>query len=213
MRYIQTGASTSASPVCLGRVGENGVVRLLIDTSIWAQEFPGGRLALFMERPDGRKYLAAVEDSGGSWAYTLTSADLAMAGRGRMQMQWMIDGQIARSKILDTVILPSITASEGPPGYPEQGYLEQMAAIGAQAALDADRAEAAADGLSGMGARAVTLDAGSQATVEVTEGPDGGKTLVFGIPRGEAGGGEINELSKEDVDEVLTILKEDDELA
>lgn len=211
MREIRV--DSGSSHVTLGRVGENRVAQLLIDTSDWAREFPGGRLALFIERPDGRKYIAAVENSGGSWAYTLTSADLAMAGRGRMQLQWMVDEQIARSKILDTVTMPSIMASEGPPGYPEQGYLEQMAAIGAQAALDADRAEAAADSLSGMGARAVTLEAGSEATVEVTEGPDGGKTLVFGIPRGEAGGGEVHELSKEDVDEVLTILKEDDELA
>lgn len=211
MREIRV--DSGSSHVTLGRVGENRVAQLLIDTSDWAREFPGGRLALFIERPDGRKYIAAVENSGGSWAYTLTSADLAMAGRGRMQLQWMVDGQIARSKILDTVTMPSIMASEGPPGYPEQGYLEQMAAIGARAALDADRAEAAADGLSGMGARAVTLEPGSEATVEVTEGPDGGKTLVFGIPRGEAGGGEVHELSKEDVDEVLTILKEDDELA
>lgn len=212
MREIRV--DSGSSHVTLGRVGENRVAQLLIDTSDWAREFPGGRLALFIERPDGRKYIAAVENSGGSWAYTLTSADLAMAGRGRMQLQWMVDEQIARSKILDTVTMPSIMASEGPPGYPEQGYLEQMAAIGAQAALDANRAEVAADGLSGMGARAVTLEAGSQATVEVvTEGPDGGKTLVFGIPRGEAGGGEVHELSKEDVDEVLTILKEDDELA
>ena len=211
MREIRV--NSGSSHVTLGRVGENKVAQLLIDTSDWAREFPGGRLALFIERPDGRKYIAAVENSGGSWAYTLTSADLAMAGRGRMQLQWMVDEQIARSKILDTVTMPSIMASEGPPGYPEQGYLEQMAAIGAQAALDADRAEAAADSLSGMGARAVTLEAGSEATVEVTEGPDGGKTLVFGIPRGEAGGGEVHELSKEDVDEVLTILKEDDELA
>ena len=185
----------------------------MMDASDWAREFPGGRLALFIERPDGRKYIAAVENSGGSWAYTLTSADLAMAGRGRMQMQWMVGGQIARSRMVDAVVLPSLDGLGDPPEEPEQGYLEQMAAIGAQAALDADRAEAAADGLSGMGARAVTLDAGSEATVEVTEGPDGGKTLVFGIPRGEAGGGEVHELSKEDVDEVLTILKEDDELA
>lgn len=211
MREIRV--DSGSSHVTLGRVGENKVAQLLIDTSDWAREFPGGRLALFIERPDGRKYIAAVETSGGSWAYTLTSADLALAGRGRMQLQWMVDEQIARSKILDTVTMPSIMASEGPPGYPEQGYLEQMAAIGAQAALDADRAEAAADSLSGMGARAVTLEAGSEATVEVTEGPDGGKTLVFGIPRGEVGGGEVHELSKEDVDEVLTILKEDDELA
>lgn len=209
MREIRV--DSGSSHVTLGRVGENRVAQLLIDTSDWAREFPGGRLALFIERPDGRKYIAAVENSGGSWAYTLTSADLAMAGRGRMQLQWMVDEQIARSKILDTVTMPSIMASEGPPGYPEQGYLEQMAAIGAQAALDADRAEAAADGLSGMGARAVTLDAGSDATVEVvTEGAEGRRILVFGIPRGEGGGGAVNELSPEDVEEVLTILKEDE---
>lgn len=209
MREIRITPGTRG--VTLGRVGENRVAQLLIDTSDWAREFPGGRLALFIERPDGRKYIAAVENSGGSWAYTLTSADLAMAGRGRMQLQWMVDGQIARSKILDTVTMPSIMASEGPPGYPEQGYLEQMAAIGAQAALDANRAEAAADGLSGMGAKAVTLEAGSEATVEVvTEGAEGRRILVFGIPRGEGGGGAVNELSPEDVEEVLTILKEDE---
>ena len=209
MREIRV--DSGSSHVTLGRVGENRVAQLLIDTSDWAREFPGGRLALFIERPDGRKYIAAVENSGGSWAYTLTSADLAMAGRGRMQLQWMVDEQIARSKILDTVTMPSIMASEGPPGYPEQGYLEQMAAIGAQAALDANRAEAAADGLSGMGARAVTLEAGSDATVEVvTEGAEGRRILVFGIPRGEGGGGAVNELSPEDVEEVLTILKEDE---
>ena len=209
MREIRITPGTRG--VTLGRVGENGVSRLVMDVSDWAREFPGGRLALCIERPDGRKYIAAVENSGGSWAYTLTSADLAMAGRGRMQLQWMVDGQIARSKILDTVTMPSIMASEGPPGYPEQGYLEQMAAIGARAVSAAERAEQAADGLSGMGAKAVTLEAGSEATVEVvTEGAEGRRILVFGIPRGEGGGGAVNELSPEDVEEVLTILKEDE---
>lgn len=209
MREIRV--DSGSSHVTLGRVGENRVAQLLIDTSDWAREFPGGRLALFIERPDGRKYIAAVENSGGSWAYTLTSADLALAGRGRMQLQWMVDEQIARSKILDTVTMPSIMASEGPPGYPEQGYLEQMAAIGARAVSAAERAEQAADGLSGIGARAVTLEPGSEATVEVvTEGAEGRRILVFGIPRGEGGGGAVNELSPEDVEEVLTILKEDE---
>ena len=57
----------------------------------------------------------------------------------------------------------------------------------------------------------ITLEAGSEATVEVvTEGAEGRRILVFGIPRGEGGGGAVNELSPEDVEEVLTILKEDE---
>lgn len=212
MREIYINKGTTS--VVLGHAGENLAVRLIMDTSEWEREFPGGKLALLMERPDGRKYTAAVESEEEQWSYSVTSGDVGVPGQGRMQLQWMVEEQIARSRVLGTVVYSSIMANEEPPPPPEQGYLEQMAAIGAQAALDANRAEAAADGLSGMGARAVTLEAGSQATVEVvTEGPDGGKTLVFGIPRGEAGGGEVHELSKEDVDEVLTILKEDDELA
>lgn len=211
MREIRITPGTRG--VTLGRVGENGVSRLIMDVSDWERAFPGGILALFMERPDHARYNAVVEQTNAGWAHILTAADLEITGRGYIQMQWLAGAQVKRSQIVNTYVLSSMGSLDSPPSPPEQGYLEQMAAIGAQAALDADRAEAAADGLSGMGARAVTLDAGSDATVEVTEGPDGGKTLVFGIPRGEAGGGEVHELSKEDVDEVLTILKEDDELA
>ena len=146
-----------------------------------------------MERPDHARYNAVVEQTNAGWAHILTAADLEITGRGYIQMQWLAGAQVKRSQIVNTYVLSSMGSLDSPPSPPEQGYLEQMAAIGAQAALDADRAEAAADGLSGMGARAVTLE--------------------VGIPRGEAGGGEVHELSKEDVDEVLTILKEDDELA
>lgn len=211
MREIRITPGTRG--VTLGRVGENGVSRLIMDVSDWERAFPGGILALFMERPDHARYNAVVEQTNAGWVHVLNAADLEITGRGYIQMQWLAGAQVKRSQIVNTYVLSSMGSLDSPPSPPEQGYLEQMAAIGAQAALDADRAEAAADGLSGMGARAVTLDAGSDATVEVTEGPDGGKTLVFGIPRGEAGGGEVHELSKEDVDEVLTILKEDDELA
>ena len=211
MREIRITPGTRG--VTLGRVGENGVSRLVMDVSDWERAFPGGILALFMERPDHARYNAVVEQTNAGWVHVLNAADLEITGRGYIQMQWLAGAQVKRSQIVNTYVLSSMGSLDSPPSPPEQGYLEQMAAIGAQAALDADRAEAAADGLSGIGARAVTLEPGSEATVEVTEGPDGGKTLVFGIPRGEAGGGEVHELSKEDVDEVLTILKEDDELA
>ena len=211
MREIRITPRTRG--VTLGRVGENRVSQLVMDVSDWERAFPGGILTLFMERPDHARYNAVVEQTNAGWVHVLNAADLEITGRGYIQMQWLAGAQVKRSQIVNTYVLSSMGSLDSPPSPPEQGYLEQMAAIGAQAALDADRAEAAADGLSGMGARAVTLEPGSEATVEVTEGPDGGKTLVFGIPRGEAGGGEVHELSKEDVDEVLTILKEDDELA
>ena len=173
----------------LGYVGEKEVTRVFIDTSEWENEFPGGSLALFMERADGVSYIAAVERTEAGWAHTLTAADLAAPGRGRMQLQWVVGEQIARSRVVGTVTLPSLDGLSDPPEEPEQGYLEQMAAIGAQVQTDAERAsqsaqeaQETADRLSGLGAEAETLDPGSQATVTVEDGK-----IVYGIPRGDQG--------------------------
>ena len=129
--YIDHGVNSAA----IGRVGENGVSQLVMDAADWESEFPGGTLNLFMERADGARYVAAVERTEAGWAHTLTAADLAAPGRGRMQMQWMVGEQIARSRMVGTVILPSLDGLSDPPEEPEQGYLEQMAAIGAQVQL------------------------------------------------------------------------------
>lgn len=187
MREIRIG---HGSPnVTLGHAGENGVAQLVMDAADWESEFPGGTLNLFMERADGARYVAAVERTDAGWAHTLTAADLAAPGRGRIQMQWMVGEQIARSRMVGTVILPSLDGLGDPPEDPEQGYLEQMAAIGAQVQTDAERAaqsaqeaQETANRLSGLGAEAETLEPGSQATVTVGDGK-----IVYGIPRGDQG--------------------------
>lgn len=183
--YIDHGVNSAT----IGRVGENGVAQLVMDAADWESEFPGGTLNLFMERADGARYVAAVERTDAGWAHTLTAADLAAPGRGRIQMQWMVGEQIARSRMVGTVILPSLDGLGDPPDEPEQGYLEQMAAIGAQVQTDAERAaqsaqeaQETADRLSGLGAEAETLEPGSQATVTVEDGK-----IIYGIPRGDQG--------------------------
>lgn len=187
MRDIQIIHGVNSATI--GRVGENGVAQLMMDASDWESEFPGGTLNLIMERADGARYNAAVERTEAGWAHTLTAADLAAPGRGRMQMQWVVGEQIARSRMVGTVTLPSLDGLSDPPDEPEQGYLEQMAAIGAQVQTDAERAsqsaqeaQETADRLSGLGAEAETLEPGSQATVAVEDGK-----IVYGIPRGDQG--------------------------
>ena len=187
MREIRIGHG--CPNVTLGHAGENGVAQLMMDASDWESEFPGGSLALFMERADGVSYIAAVERTDAGWAHTLTAADLAAPGRGRIQMQWVVGEQIARSRMVDAVVLPSLDGLSDPPDEPEQGYLEQMATIGAQAqasaesaAQSAQEARETADRLSGLGAEAETLEPGSQATVTVEDGK-----IVYGIPRGDQG--------------------------
>lgn len=187
MREIRIGHG--CPNVTLGHAGENGVAQLMMDASDWESEFPGGALNLFVERGDGVRYNAAVERTEAGWAHILTAADLAAPGRGRIQMQWVVGEQIARSRMVDAVVLPSLDGLSDPPDEPEQGYLEQMAAIGAQVQTDAERAaqsaqeaQETADRLSGLGAEAETLEPGSQATVTVEDGK-----IIYGIPRGDQG--------------------------
>ncbi len=124
----------SVTTVVLGRAGENRVAALEMDTSDWARDYPGGTLALYMEGVDGAAYNAGVARGDGDvWTHVLTAADMRAAGNGRLQMQWVVDDQIARSRIVGTVVLPSIDQVGAPPTEPEKGYLEQMAEIGAQA--------------------------------------------------------------------------------
>lgn len=82
MQDIEINAQTLN--ITLGRAGENEVRRLIMDVSDWAAEFPGGDLALFMERPDGVCYNAAVEQQEAAWIHVVSAADTGAAGRGRM---------------------------------------------------------------------------------------------------------------------------------
>lgn len=180
----------SVTTVVLGRAGENRVAALEIDVGDWARDYPGGTLALYIEGVDGAAYNAAVARGDGDvWTHVLTAADLRAAGNGRLQMQWVVGDQIARSRIVGTVVLPSIDQVGAPPTEPEKGYLEQMAKIGAQVQAGAERAaqsvqkvQETADTLSGLEAEAETLEAGSQATVTITDGK-----IIYGIPRGDQG--------------------------
>lgn len=72
MRDIQIIHGVNSATI--GRVGENGVAQLMMDASDWESEFPGGSLALFMERADGVSYIAAVERTDAGWAHILTAA-------------------------------------------------------------------------------------------------------------------------------------------
>lgn len=64
--------------------------------------------------------------------------------------------------------------------------------------------------ITGMGARAETLPAGSEATVRIEEDEDGNRVLVFGIPAGtEEGGGGTSGSGAEIKVDGKTIVQED----
>lgn len=67
------------------------------------------------------------------------------------------------------------------------GELNNVIAAGEAARSAAEAAQSAADGINNIKVAANTLEAGSQATVKISDGADGAKVITYGIPKGDAG--------------------------
>lgn len=67
------------------------------------------------------------------------------------------------------------------------GELDNIIAAGEAARTAAEAAQSAANGINNIKVAANTLEAGSQATVKISDGADGAKVITYGIPKGDAG--------------------------
>lgn len=83
MRDIRIHQRTDS--IVLGYAGENAVNQLIIDASEFDRDFPGGQMALFMERPDKMRYSAEVKKQGSDWTHVITGGDVEIPGRGFLQ--------------------------------------------------------------------------------------------------------------------------------
>ena len=67
------------------------------------------------------------------------------------------------------------------------GELDNIIAAGEAARSAAEAAQSAANGINNIKVAANTLEAGSQATVQISDGVGGVKVITYGIPRGDTG--------------------------
>ena len=67
------------------------------------------------------------------------------------------------------------------------GELDNIIAAGEAARTAAEAAQSAANGINNIKVAANTLQAGSQATVQISDGVGGVKVITYGIPRGDTG--------------------------
>lgn len=67
------------------------------------------------------------------------------------------------------------------------GELDNIIAAGEAARTAAEAAQSAANGINNIKVAANTLEAGSRATVQISDGVGGVKVITYGIPRGDTG--------------------------
>ena len=108
-----------SSSLQLGRQGENGVTEITFLCAGYAKMYGDGFAEAVHRTPDGTTYPVNIEqDENNRVSWLISDGDTATAGTGQLELRWMVNGNLAKSKIFSTIIKSALTAPETPPdGY------------------------------------------------------------------------------------------------
>lgn len=162
---------TKGGYILLGRCGENLARTVEIDVSEYLKEYPGAAVTLLHRRHgESDIYPVAAELRDGCLVWQPTSADTAIAGSGEAEVRVTVDGVLAKSKILSTMVDKSLTGQETDAPQPGMDWVDKIVnAIG---------------NAQNMKAEAESVAYGTPASAEY-DGKTG--TMHFGIPEGRPG--------------------------
>lgn len=162
---------TKGGYILLGRCGENLARTVEIDVSEYLVEYPGAVVTLLHRRHgESGIYPVAAELRDGCLVWQPTSADTAIAGSGEAEVRVTVDGVLAKSKIISTMVDKSLTGQETDAPEPGMDWVDKITtAIGS---------------VQNMKAEAESVAYGEPATAEY-DGKTG--TMKFGIPEGRPG--------------------------
>lgn len=162
---------TKGGYILLGRCGENLARTVEIDVSEYLVEYPGAVVTLLHRRHgESGIYPVAAELRDGCLVWQPTSADTAIVGDGEAEVRVTVDGVLAKSKILSTMVDKSLTGQETDAPEPGMDWVDKITtAIG---------------NVQNMKAEAESVAYGEPASAEY-DGKTG--TMHFGIPEGRPG--------------------------
>lgn len=162
---------TKGGYILLGRCGENLARTVEIDVSEYLAEYPGAVVTLLHRRHgESGIYPVAAELRDGCLVWQPTSADTAIVGDGEAEVRVTVDGVLAKSKILSTMVDKSLTGQETDVPEASKGWVDAViSAVG---------------NVQNMKAEAESVAYGEPATAEY-DGKTG--TMKFGIPEGRPG--------------------------
>lgn len=163
--------------IVLGRVGEHLAQAIVFDCSAFVQLYGMGTAVLYARLPSGEKYPVPVAQEGSTVTWTVRAADLGTAGLGRGELQWIVNGAVAKTHVFRTRIRESLTGTdvEAPPA-PYQDWVDSVTqrsetAAGTATAKAAAASASAAAALTSQSAAensasAASASAGNAATSE-----------------------------------------------
>ena len=157
--------------IAIGLQGENDHAQVVFDASGILGEYPDATAALTVKPPHGNIYPKAVEKSGNTVTWVVSSSDCAYPGNGEYQLTFTNGETIIKSFVGNMRVFPSLIANGTAPDPVGDWMQEAQAALGE---------------LEDLSASAEDLPAGSQATAEITQ-VGGHKNILIGVPAGQQG--------------------------
>lgn len=130
----------------LGRVGENMAVCVVLDVTDWRQTYGDGSVQLLHKRNgDQYPYPCAIEVDGGRVCWPVTASDVAVAGKGWAELQYLVGEVCVKSETFATRVERALGNAGPTPPEPHEGWVQQVLEAGAQVEVSAEEtADAAA---------------------------------------------------------------------
>lgn len=110
----------------IGVVGENEAKIIEIDVRPWLSKWPDARFGITATRPgEETSYPCQSVLENGILKWIVNSGDVAISGRGKMDVRAYQDTIVAKTPVIMTIIEPTMPGTEGEAPEAEQGWIDQ----------------------------------------------------------------------------------------
>ena len=117
-------ASLDTGNLLFGYVGENNHIQYDIRCDSVFDAYPDAEVTLNIKAPDGTVYPKDVTKDSPSVLLTIANTDTAINGNGQLQLTFTNAGEVIKTVIAGTVILPSLVGNNPPPS-PVEDWIAQ----------------------------------------------------------------------------------------
>ena len=145
MRIINSSVCFQTPTLMIGRRGENAVTEVRFDYSAWEDLFGTGVIDLYVKRNgDAAAYPVVLNtETPGIAVWTITNTDTNVIGKGKAELTYTINEQLAKSYVMSFEVTEDIGQPASDPPDPYVSWLETLGELGAITEANAQAAERA----------------------------------------------------------------------
>lgn len=166
MDKTRVEVTSNRARVNLGNQGENRAKALEFDLSDWASAYGSGTVQVLMQRPgEEAPYISEADFADGILTWPITNLETAIAGEGRLQIMYRVDGAVVKTLTIQTRVEPSLGETTDPPD-PWAGWVDRVVEAAEAAEHSTQSAQVSAQNTQTFAQNALASAQAAQAAVD-----------------------------------------------